>query len=115
VFTDPELVLRVREPSPRLDALLAAEGATAAAYITAATRAASKRPTRRTRAPAPRSTSCWRALGTALRGEARDPRTGAPRASVLVIGIYRDNAVTLARIFGQNAICSSRRARRRSW
>src|SRR5947207_15376008 len=36
VFTDPELVLRIGEPSPRLDALLEAEGATAAAYITAA-------------------------------------------------------------------------------
>src|SRR3989454_9876715 len=36
VFTDPELVLRIGEPSPRLDALLEAEGAAAAAYITAA-------------------------------------------------------------------------------
>src|SRR5207302_10285722 len=27
VFTDPELVLRIGEPSPRLDALLEAEGA----------------------------------------------------------------------------------------
>jgi len=36
VFGDPDIVLRVGEPSPRLDALLEAEGATAAAYITAA-------------------------------------------------------------------------------
>src|SRR2546426_10258528 len=36
VFTDPELVFRIGEPSTRLDALLAAERATAAAYLTAA-------------------------------------------------------------------------------
>jgi len=36
VFTDPELVLRIGEPSPRLDALSRPKAPTAAAYITAA-------------------------------------------------------------------------------
>ena len=106
VFTDPELVLRIGEPSPRLDALLEAEGATAAAYITAAN-------------PRGEPTSAWKneianaalvethtkAGYRCFEGEGRDPENRrAAEPSVLVIGIYRANAVTVGRIFGQNAI-----------
>jgi len=106
VFTDPELVLRIGEPSPRLDALLAAEGATAAAYLTAANPRSE-----------PRTDAENRSAGAALdellarsgypryAGEGRDPdNKRAAEPSVLVVGIYRDNAATLGRLFGQNAI-----------
>jgi hypothetical protein len=36
VFGDPELVIRIGEPNPDLDALLEADGAVRAAYVTAA-------------------------------------------------------------------------------
>jgi hypothetical protein len=106
VFTDPELVLRIREPSPRLDALLAAEGATAAAYITAANpRSEQKTDAENESAGATLDELLASAGYPRYAGEARDPENRrAAEASVLVIGIYRDNAVTLARIFGQNAI-----------
>ncbi|HXL75419.1 MAG TPA: DUF3293 domain-containing protein [Burkholderiales bacterium] len=106
VFTDPELVLRIREPSPRLDALLAAEGATAAAYITAANpRSEQKTDAENESAGATLDELLARSGYPRYAGEARDPeKRRAAEASVLVIGIYRDNAVTLARIFGQNAI-----------
>jgi len=106
VFTDPELVLRIREPSPRLDALLAAEGATAAAYITAANpRSEQKTDAENESAGATLDELLARSGYPRYAGEARDPENRrAAEPSVLVIGIYRDNAVTLARIFGQNAI-----------
>jgi len=105
VFTDPELVLRIGEPSPRLDALLEAEGATAAAYLTAA----NPRGERKTDAE---NESAGTALDELLAsagypryaGEGRDPeKQRAAEPSVLVIGIYRANAEALGRIFGQNA------------
>jgi hypothetical protein len=106
VFTDPELVLRIGEPSPRLDALLEAEGATAAVYITAANpRSEQKTDAENESAGATLDELLARSGYPRYAGEARDPENRrAAEASVLVIGIYRDNAVTLARIFGQNAI-----------
>ena len=106
VFTDPELVLRIGEPSPRLDAVLEAEGATAAAYITAANpRSEQKTGAENESAGATLDELLARSGYPRYAGEARDPeKRRAAEASVLVIGIYRDNAVTLARIFGQNAI-----------
>jgi len=90
VFADPELVLKIGEPSRRLDALLEKEGASTAAFLTAALAkldqviAAAGYP--------------WRA------GEGREPGGSWVEPSRLVIGIYRDNAQVLGRIFGQNAI-----------
>jgi len=110
VFTDPSCPAH-RRAEPRLDALLEAEGATAAAYIyrrQPAQRA--KRPTRRTRAPPSRSTSCWRARVPALCGEGRDPENRrAAEPSVLVIGIYRANAEALGASSGRTRSFSSRR------
>jgi len=106
VFTDPELVLRIGEPSPRLDALLEAEGATAAAYITAANpRSEQKTDAENESAGATLDELLARSGYPRYAGEARDPENQrAAEASVLVIGIYRDNAAILGRLFGQNAI-----------
>ena len=91
VFGDPELVLKIGEPSRRLDALLEEEGASTAAFLTAA--ALSKLDQVIAAAGYP-----WRA------GEGREPDGSWVEPSRLVIGIYRDHARTLGRIFGQNAI-----------
>ena len=106
VLTDPELVLRIGEPSPRLDALLEAEGATAAAYITAANpRGELKSDAENRSAGAALDELLARSGYPRYAGEGRDPENRrAAEPSVLAIGIYRANAVTLGRIFGQNAI-----------
>ena len=106
VFTDPELVLRIGEPSPRLDALLAAEGATAAAYLTAANPRSEPRTDAENQSAGATLDELLASAGyPRYAGEARDPENQrAAEASVLVIGIYRDNAATLGRLFGQNAI-----------
>jgi len=106
VFTDPELVLRIGEPSPRLDTLLAAEGATAAAYLTAANPRSEPRTDAENRSAGATLDELLASAGyPRYAGEARDPENRrAAEASMLVIGIYRDNAATLGRLFGQNAI-----------
>ena len=106
VFTDPELVLRIGEPSPRLDALLEAEGATAAVYITAANpRSEQKTDAENESAGATLDELLARSGYPRYAGEARDPESRrAAEASVLVIGIYRANAEALAQLFEQNAI-----------
>ena len=106
VFTDPELVLRIGEPSPRLDALLEAEGATAAVYITAANpRGELKTEAENESAGAALDELLARSGYPRYAGEGRDPESRrAAEPSVLVIGIYRANAQALGRIFGQNAI-----------
>jgi hypothetical protein len=106
VFTDPELVLRIGEPSSRLDALLEAEGATAAAYLTAANpRGELKTEAENRSAGAALDELLARSGYPRYAGEGRDPgNRRAAEPSVLVIGIYRANAESLGRIFGQNAI-----------
>ena len=106
VFTDPELVLRIGEPSPRLDALLEAEGATAAAYITAANPRSEPRTDAENRSAGATLDELLASAGyPRYAGEARDPdNKRAAEPSVLVVGIYRANAEALGRIFGQNAI-----------
>ena len=91
VFGDPELVLKIGEPSRRLDALLEEEGASTAAFLTAAALA--------------KLDQVIAAAGYPGRaGEGREPDGSWVEPSRLVIGIYRDHARTLGRIFGQNAI-----------
>jgi uncharacterized protein DUF3293 len=106
VFADPELVLRIGEPSPRLDALLEAEGATAAAYLTAANPRSEPRTDAENRSAGATLDELLASAGyPRYAGEARDPENRhGPEPSVLVIGIYRANAATLGRLFGQNAI-----------
>jgi hypothetical protein len=106
VFGTPELVIRIGEANADLDELLEAEGAAAAAFITAAN-------------PAGREAGAWRnevanaALVEGLakagyrcfEGEGRDPqKRWKPERSALVIGIPRAEAESVGRTFGQNAI-----------
>ena len=106
VFTKPELILRIGEPSPRLDALLEEAGADSAAYISAANPRGERRPEAANQA----SHSVLKDLVAAsgyphFPGEGRDPEgRWAPEPSFLVLGIYRDNAELMGQLFGQNAI-----------
>ncbi len=106
VFGPPDLVLRIGEPSPRLDALLEAAEATTAAYLSAANPHSKPRPASENAAAAAVLDQLLEAAGyPRLPGEGRDPQgrwTHEP--SVLAIGIYRENAEALGRLFGQNAI-----------
>ena len=106
VFGDPDIVLRIGEPSPRLDALLESEGAATAAYITAANPGGECRPAARNSAAADALEDLITAAGyPCLQGEGRDPEgRWAAEPSVLVVGIYREHAEALGRLFGQNAI-----------
>jgi len=106
VFGKPELVIRIGEPNPDLDELLAAEGAASAAFITAAN-------------PRGAATSAWKneianaalvetqtkAGYRCFEGEGRDPQgRWRPERSALVVGIPRADAEAVGRAFGQNAI-----------
>jgi len=105
VFADREFVLRIGEPSAVLDELIRNEGATTAAFITAANPRGD-----------PRSTEENGVANAALQnfvatagyphywGEGRDPFGSWAEPSFLVIGIYRANAEALAQLFEQNAI-----------
>jgi len=105
VFGAPEFVLKIGEPSRRLDQLLEEEGATTAAFLTAAN------PRSEPRRPAENAAALttldqviaaagypWRA------GEGREPDGSWVEPSRLVIGIYRENAAALGRLFLQNAV-----------
>jgi Protein of unknown function (DUF3293) len=106
VFGEPELVLRVGEPSAELDALLEAEGADTAAYVTAANpqgRLAGQAENLLATAALLRA---QREAGYACyTGEGRDSQgEWLPEPSVLVVGISRAEAVVLGRSYEQNAI-----------
>ena len=102
----PELVLRIGEPSPRLDALLEAAGADSAAFVTAANPRGERRSAAENRAAAAALRELLAAAGYPLHaGEGRDPEGRWPaEPSFLVVGIYRANAEALGRLFQQNAI-----------
>jgi hypothetical protein len=106
VFGSPELELRIGEPNADLDALLAAEGASTAAFVTAEN-------------PGGVAASAWKneianaalvesqsAAGyRCFEGEGRDPqKRWKPERSALLVGISRADAEALGRAFGQNAI-----------
>jgi hypothetical protein len=106
VFGEPELVLRIGEPSPDLDELLDAEGASTAAFITAANpRGQVADPFENQVANAALHQSQVQAGYACYSGEGRDPEgkwTAEP--SVLVVGIARADAEALGRALEQNAI-----------
>ena len=105
VFGEPELVLRIGEPSPDLDDLIEAEGKATALYITAAN-------------PFGEPQDQWEnalamaALSQVLDGkypcypgEGRDPKgEWDAEPSLLVIGITRNEAEDLGCRYDQNAI-----------
>ena len=105
VFLEPELVLKVGEPSARLDRLLEVHGAASAAFVTAANPRSEKH-------SAAENAEAMGALDGILAaagyprypGEGRNAERSWREPSVLAIGIYRANAQALGRLFGQNAV-----------
>ncbi|HYT48130.1 MAG TPA: DUF3293 domain-containing protein, partial [Burkholderiales bacterium] len=87
-------------------ALLEAEGAATAAYITAANPLGERRSKARNALGVGALEDLIAASGyPRLAGEGRDPEGRWPaEPSLLVIGIYREHAAALGRLFGQNAI-----------
>ncbi|MGQ0545826.1 MAG: DUF3293 domain-containing protein [Betaproteobacteria bacterium] len=105
VLAQPELVLRVGEPSERLDALLEEHGAASAAFVTAANpRSEQKSAAANAEAMGALEGMLEAAGYPRYPGEGRDAERTWREPSVLVVGIYRDNAISLGRLFGQNAI-----------
>jgi len=105
VFADPGLVLKIGGPSRGLDGLLEQEGAATAAFLTAANPRSEPRSPAENAAALAKLDQVIAASGYPWRaGEAREPDGRWVEPSRLVIGIYRDHAKTMGRIFGQNAI-----------
>ena len=105
VFEQPELVLKIGEPSRRLDALLEHEGAETAVFVTAANPRSEKKSAAENAEALEALDQLIRASGYPWRaGEGREPDGSWREASRLVMGIYRENAEALGRLFGQNAI-----------
>lgn len=112
VFADSPFVLRVGAPSPRLDALLAEQGALGAAFITACNPGGGRRSDADNAAAMGALISSLNLRRYAcIAGEGRDPEGCWPaEPSVLVIGVPREEAASLGRAFGQNAIVYAARA-----
>jgi glycine/D-amino acid oxidase-like deaminating enzyme len=105
VFAEPEFVLKIGEPSSRLDALLEEEGATTAAFLTAANPRSKPQSAAQNASALSALDQLVAAAGYPWRaGEGREPDGSWVEPSRLVIGIYRENAEALGRLFGQNAI-----------
>ena len=105
VFAEPEFVLKIGEPSARLDALLQTEHCSTAAFVTAANPRSEKKSAAENAAALAVLDQVIAAAGYPWRaGEGREPDGSWREPSRLVIGIYRENAEALGRLFGQNAI-----------
>ena len=105
VFADRQVVLRVGEPNPELDELIVTEGATTAAFVTAANPRGEKRSDTENGVANAALQSFVSAAGYPhFWGEGRDPFGSWAEPSFLVIGIYRANAEALGQLFEQNAL-----------
>ena len=105
VFADTTIVVRVGEPSAELDALISAEGAKSAAFVTAANPRGERRADVENGVANAALQNFVAAAGYPhYWGEGRDPRGSWSEPSFLVIGIYRANAEALGSLFEQNAI-----------
>jgi hypothetical protein len=105
VFADPHVVIRIGEKNAEVDALISAEGATTAAFVTAANPGGERRSDMENGVAnaalqnfvaAAGYPHCW--------GQGRDANGSWSEPSFLVIGIYRANAEALGQLFEQNAI-----------
>jgi hypothetical protein len=105
VFADAHVVIRVGERNPRLDALISAEGAKSAAFVTAANPRGEPRSDMENGVANAALQNFVAAAGYPhFWGEGRDPDGSWSEPSFLVIGIYRANAEALGQLFEQNAI-----------
>ena len=105
VFLEPQLVLRIGEPSERLDRLLEVHGASTAAFVTAANPGSQKKGRAENAEAMSALDGMLEAAGyPRYPGEGRNEERTWREPSVLALGIYRENAVALGRLFGQNAI-----------
>ena len=105
VYDKPELVLKIGVPSPRLDALLEKELAPCAAFVTAANPRSKPRTQEENAEALAGLDQLLAASGYPSRkGEGREANGSWVEPSRLVIGITRENAEALGRLFGQNAI-----------
>jgi hypothetical protein len=106
VFAIPQLELRIGEPNPDLDALLEADGAKTAAYITAANPRGEPRGKDENEAAALALHESLTDSGyLCYGGEGRDPQgRWKPEPSFLVPGISQVQAAAIGKKFGQNAI-----------
>jgi Protein of unknown function (DUF3293) len=106
VFGEPELVLRIGEASAELDALLDAEGADTAAYVTAANPQGRFAGQAENLLATTALLEAQREAGYACyAGEGRDSQgEWLPEPSVLVVGMSRGEAEVLGRSYEQNAI-----------
>ena len=105
VFADEHIVLRIGERNPKVDALITAEGATTAAFVTAANPRGEPRSDMENGVANAALQSFVAAAGYPhFWGEGRDPFGSWAEPSFLVIGIYRANAEALGQLFEQNAI-----------
>jgi hypothetical protein len=99
------VVVRVGEPNPELDDLIITEGATTAAFVTAANPRGEQRSVTENGVANAALQSFVSAAGYPhYWGEGRDPFGSWAEPSFLVIGIYRANAEALGQLFEQNAI-----------
>jgi len=105
VFADRAVVLRVGEPNAELDQLIGTEGATTAAFITAANPRGEQRSDNENGVANAALQSFVSAAGYPhYWGEGKDPFGSWAEPGFLVIGIYRANAEALGQLFEQNAI-----------
>ena len=102
VFAEPELVLRIGEPSAALDRLLERSGAAAAAFLTAANPRSEPRPAQQNLAALERLKRSLRHPFVAGEGRSADGSWREP--SLRVLGFPRGVADALGRAYGQNAI-----------
>jgi hypothetical protein len=105
VFSETQIVLRVGEPSRVLDAMMEAEGAKSAAFITATNPRGEKRSDAENGVANAALQNFVSAAGYPhFWGEGRDPYGSWAEPSFLIIGIFRANAEALGQLFEQNAI-----------
>jgi uncharacterized protein DUF3293 len=113
VFAQRQFVIRIGEPSAELDRLIAAEGASTAAFVTAANPRGEPRPEAENAVANSALQNLISAAGYPhFLGEGRAADGTWAERSFLIIGIYRANAEALGSLFEQNAIvfCEAGRA-----